>query len=415
MSEETVYFLVQANAEPRALAAVLVCRGAGLRKGANSFYVRGGDLRLHSVWLADGRREAAPSDCPAFETRSFSAPQRALSRGFCAWLCASHPALAAALDAGAGLPARIAPAVVATEEGGTLAFHHFVQQGELASLFLRYREEAPPAGGTPTWADFERLLASHAPVLAALRPALGDECWYTKWRPDLEMERKFTFRGIPDTWRLLIAFHDVIAKGDLPDFVPEIDREIQVWDYEQHIFEVLGGNAESGYIAYIPQADGRMTVKRKWFIENSEVRRESLWGDLSLGMTDIEAHVRTLTPEATRRLPSYRRKRFDAQFESLATGNIFGIYMDVCRTLDDAHAFSQCEVEYCRTRSFGELRGLEQDFDAISGFVGASLARWRQSHQQDLYSKLDFVREIADGAPARPQPVPAPLPVGSTA
>ena len=43
MSEETVYFLLQANAEPRALAAVLVCRGAGLRKGANSFYVRGGD------------------------------------------------------------------------------------------------------------------------------------------------------------------------------------------------------------------------------------------------------------------------------------------------------------------------------------------------------------------------------------
>ena len=400
---ESVYFLVHANTAPRRLVAVLACSGTGLRKGANSFYVRGGDLRLQAVWLADGRRDAAPPDSPAFEYRSFNAAQRAASRRFCAWLCARHPALVSALDAGAGLPPRIAPTIVATREGDSLAFHHFVQQGELGSLFVRYCDEAMPDAPL-AWHHFDSLLASHAPVLAALRPALGDECWYTKWRPDLEMERKFTFRGIPDTWRLLMAFHDAIADGALPDFVPEIDREIQVWDYEQHIFEVLGANAESGYVAYIPQADGRMTVKRKWFIENSEVRRESLWGNLALGMDDIEAHVRTLTPEATRRLPSYRRKRFDAQFESLATGNIFGIYMDVCRTLDDAHAFSQCEVEYCRTRSFGELRGLQQDFDAISGFVGASLARWGQAHQQDLYSKLDFVREIADAGQAEAEP-----------
>lgn len=400
---ESVYFLVHANTAPRRLVAVLACSGTGLRKGANSFYVRGGDLRLQAVWLADGRCDAAPPDSPAFEYRSFNAAQRAASRRFCAWLCARHPALGSALDAGAGLPPRIAPTIVATREGDSLAFHHFVQQGELGSLFVRYRDEAMPDAPL-AWRHFDSLLASHAPVLAALRPALGDECWYTKWRPDLEMERKFTFRGIPDTWQLLMAFHDAIADGALPDFVPEIDREIQVWDYEQHIFEVLGANAESGYVAYIPQADGRMTVKRKWFIENSEVRRESLWGNLALGMDDIEAHVRTLTPEATRRLPSYRRKRFDAQFESLATGNIFGIYMDVCRTLDDAHAFSQCEVEYCRTRSFGELRGLQQDFDAISGFVGASLARWGQAHQQDLYSKLDFVREIADAGQAEAEP-----------
>ncbi|MDQ0569973.1 hypothetical protein QFZ42_001807 [Variovorax paradoxus] len=400
---ESVYFFLHANAAPRQLVAVLACSGTGLRKGANSFYVRGGDLALQAVWLADGRCDAAPPDSPAFEYRSFSATQRAASRGFCAWLCARYPALVPALEAGADLPPRIAPAIVATREGGSLAFHHFVQQGELGSLFVRYCDEAMPDAPL-AWPHFDSLLASHAPVLAALRPALGDECWYTKWRPDLEMERKFTFNGIPDTWRLLMAFHDAIADGALPDFVPEIDREIQVWDYEQHIFEVLGANAESGYVAYIPQADGRMTVKRKWFIENSEVRRESLWGNLTLGMADIEAHVRTLTPEATRRLPSYRRKRFDAQFESLATGNIFGIYMDVCRTLDDAHSFSQCEVEYCRTRSFGELRELQQDFDAISGFVGASLVRWGQAHQQDLYSKLDFVREIADAGQAQAEP-----------
>ncbi len=398
---ESVYFVVRANAGPRLPVAVLACTGTGLRRGANSFYVRDGDLRLQAVWLPDGSRHAAGADAPAFEYRSFSATQRAASRRFCAWLCARHPGLAPALDAGAGLAPRLAPSVVAIREGDSLAFHHFVQQGELGSLFLRYRDEAAPDAPL-AWPHFEALLARHAPVLAALRPALGDECWYTKWRPDLEMERKFTFRGIPDTWRLLMAFHDAIAEGALPDFVPEIDREIQVWDYEQHIFEVLGANAESGYVAYIPQADGRMTVKRKWFIENSEVRRESLWGNLPLGMDDIEAHLRTLTAEATRRLPSYRRKRFDAQFESLATGNIFGIYMDVCRTLDDAHVFSQCEVEYCRTRSFGELRSLAQDFDAISGFVGASLARWGQAHQQDLYSKLDFVREIADASRARP-------------
>jgi len=404
MSAQTVCFLLAARGAAASLAGVLECRGERLRLGDNGLYLRGGDLRPQAVWCDGARHALAPHAAAAFEWRHFSAAQRLASRAFCDALLSRHPALAPALDAGAGWPPRLTPALVAVHADAATRLYHFVQQGEPGGLFLRCGDgpcgNAPPAD----WATFEAMLAGQQGRLAALRPALGDECWYTKWRPDLELERKFTFEGIPDTWRLLLRCHAAIAAGELADFVPELDREIQVWDYEQHIVEVLGPDAERGYIAFIPQADGRMTVKRKWFAENSELRREALQGDLALGLDGIEAHVRSLTSAPTRRLPAYRRKRFDAQFESLASGNVFGLYMDVCRTLDGAHAFSQCEVEYCRTRSFGEIRRLQQDFHDFSAWVGAALTRWGVAHRQDLTSKLDFVRSAAGAAPVPREP-----------
>jgi len=371
--------------------AVLECAAQQLRIGDNGVYLRGGELAPRALWFA-GQRISLP-EAPPFEFRSFSATQRSASRNFCAWLCQQCAGLAAVLSVPPTLP-RLTPSILAVVRNGQLAFHHFVQQGELGSMFVRYGEEPLPLPET-VWTLIDAAWPRHADRIDTLRTALGDECWYIKWRPDLEMERKFTFAGIPDTWRLLLALHDAIAAGRLPSFVPELDREIQVWDYEQHIFEVHGGEAESGYIAYIPQADGLMTVKRKWFVANSEIRRESLLAAQALTEQDIEQHVHTLTTAPLRRLPSYRRKRFDAQFESLDTGNIFGIYMDVCRTLDDAAAFSQCEVEYCRTRTFGTLRNLMDDFDTFSDFVGCTLRALDVAFQQDLYSKLDFVRDVA--------------------
>ena len=373
-----------------ATTVVLACAGDGLRLGRNGLYLRGPGLRP-LAWCRDGG-PVPLLDAPAFDFRLFNGEQRQTSRDFFRWL----DQLTGEEVGGRWMPATLA----VDHDDGHTAFFHLVQHGEPGSMFVHYRDE-PTQQGPMRWTQLQGRMPGHAQRLDELRHALGDECWYTKWRPDLEMERKFTFTGIPDTWALLHALHGQIAAGQLADFVPELDREIQVWDYEQHIFEVLGANEESGYIAYIPQADGLMTVKRKWFIHNSEVRRESLWVEKTLGLDGIAQHAATLTTERIRRLPSYRRKRFDAQFESLDTGNIFGIYMDICRTLDERHAFSQCEVEYCRTRTFGQVRDVAADFEHFSRFVGHSLGQLRIGFQQDLYSKLDFVRSIADGAMAQ--------------
>ncbi|WAC71674.1 hypothetical protein OU995_19085 [Roseateles sp. SL47] len=387
------------------MPGLLECRGDELRMGSNGLYLRAGDLRPTAWWTEAGMQPLP--DLPPLEFRGLNAGQRQQSRQFFDALEAAVPSLKE--HRGLGSTGRWMPTIAATASEtapSMFACFHLVQLGEPGAMYVHYHDESVPLASTrPGLCELLQALndgnSRHGQRLDALRPALGDECWYTKWRPDVEMERKFTFRGIPDTWSLLHTLHREITRSSASGFVPELDREIQVWDYEQHIFEVLGANSESGYIAYIPQADGHMTVKRKWFIENSEIRRESLWVDHQLQLCDIDAHVRTLTAEHTRRLPGYRRKRFDAQFESLHTGNIFGIYMDICRTLDGRDSFTQCEIEYCRTRTFGDIRLVEQDFNHFSTYVAAQFERLGVAFQQDLYSKLDFVRSIADSPAAR--------------
>ena len=140
-----------------------------------------------------------------------------------------------------------------------------------------------------------------------------------------------------------------------------------------------------------------MTVKRKWFTRNSEIRRESLLGDQSINLKDMEATVAKLTDSPVEGLPAFRRKRFDVNFESLETGNVFGVYFDICRTVDlPTHGFAQCEVEYCRSRTFGPIRQVMEEFERVARFTEDFLTRHATRFEHNLYSKLDFAREAAD-------------------
>ena len=207
------------------------------------------------------------------------------------------------------------------------------------------------------------------------------------------MERKFTFHGVPDTWQLINDLYDELLDRKLEGYVPELDRDFQVFDYESHLFEVSDDPDEAGYISFIPQADGRMTVKRKWFIRNAEIRRETVTGNLHIELNQAPAHVKTMTTAKVRQLPVFRRKRFDINFESLRTGNIFGVYFDICRTQMPQHAFAQCEVEYCRTRTFRPLRDVVEEFEHVASYVRQFLERKQSAFRHDTFSKLDFVRE----------------------
>ncbi len=77
-----------------------------------------------------------------------------------------------------------------------------------------------------------------------------------------------------------------------------------------------------------------MAVKRKWFLENAELRREDFNTDQPVAFADIETHARSMTSASLRRLKPFRRTRIDINFESLRTGNGFGAYFDVCRMVD---------------------------------------------------------------------------------
>ncbi len=77
----------------------------------------------------------------------------------------------------------------------------------------------------------------------------------------------------------------------------------------------------------------------------------------------------------------------------MRTGNIYGVYFDICRTSTPLHSFSQCEVEYCRTRTFHPLREVVEEFEYVADYVKEFLVRNQIDFQHDTFSKLDFVRE----------------------
>ncbi|XBS69135.1 hypothetical protein ABK905_22105 [Acerihabitans sp. KWT182] len=96
-----------------------------------------------------------------------------------------------------------------------------------------------------------------------------------------------------------------------------------------------------------------------------------------------------------KRLAPFRRKRFDVNFESLETGNIYGVYFDICRSLDEPSrfAFSQCEVEYCRSRTLFDYSNVMEEFELVCAYVKHFLEQQGMLFEQNLYSKLDFARE----------------------
>jgi hypothetical protein len=103
-----------------------------------------------------------------------------------------------------------------------------------------------------------------------------------------------------------------------------------------------------------------------------------------------------------RRLPGFRRKRFDCDLESLDSGNAYGIFFDICRTTDGSNALLvQCEVEYLRTRSLAPIVAVEEEFERVCTLTRDFLVRREAVSTEGHYSKLSFTREVALRTQAR--------------
>ncbi|MGP1609374.1 MAG: hypothetical protein ACTS5G_01615, partial [Burkholderiales bacterium] len=297
--------------------AVLYASSNSVQHGDNGLFVSGEPMKAHAIQLAG----AAKTEIESFDYdfRYFSQTQRRVSNAATAQLQAVLDRLQPQATPTA---LSLVPMVIAIDGPRQLELYHYVQQAEPGAIYLQYHR-APPRPD-PVWAVLVSLLQAGQPRLVRAWPLLNDDCWFTKWRADIEMERKFTFQAVPNTWQLINQLYDEVLDRKLAGYVPELDRDFQVFDYESHIFEVSGDPAEAGYISFIPQADGRMTLKRKWFVENAEIRRETVTGNLNIELAQAPSHVRTMTNAKVRQMPVFRRKRFDVNFESLRTGNIYG-------------------------------------------------------------------------------------------
>ncbi len=284
--------------------------------------------------------------------------------------------------------------------GGGFRLYAIAEETATEVSALRYAEL--PAVFEATAPGFLQAVAAAAPQLQARLPQLNTGRCYAQWRQDFEMERKYTYRTIPDIWPLAVELYRHLAEARYAGFFPEPHMGFQVFDYDNYIFDVVGPPAEAGYISFIPQVDGRVTVKRKWFRENAEIRRESLWPNQSIASdTYFQAAQHRVAGDVVE-LPPFRRKRFDINYESLETGNIYGVYFDICRTMstDVDHCFGQVEVEYCRSRTLLPLEDIMPEYERLCASTKSFLDRHGVACKQDLYSKLDFSRAAYDLAVA---------------
>lgn len=364
--------------EPLAVAIGTLPQGRG---GGNSVLISEGIL-VNQILTGDS---VIDLDSPIpFSFLYFSKPQRDQTARS-----------VAAFNAVLGRTLEGFPMVLSLLDQADAPLYHYMQQADDGAVYLLYSSVAPKE--LNGWEGHVSHLKANHSTLQSVWRLFNDDCWYSKWNSEFELERKFTFRTIPDTWTLNNQLYARFKSGIYSKFFPEFDRDFQVFDYESNVYEVVAPADEAGYISFIRQADGLTTVKRKWFRENAELRRETVMPNVDMANTTESSYCAQMTTGEIRPLPSFRRKRFDVNFESLHTGNIFGVYFDICRIVDDPRiSFAQCEVEYCRTRTLQPLQLVTEEFEEVCDLVQNFLQEKQTDFEKNLYSKLDFVREAAN-------------------
>lgn len=227
--------------------------------------------------------------------------------------------------------------------------------------------------------------------------------YYRKCFPGRELEYKYTIDPpTADIWTLNARLYQRLLDRQLVGYVPEYRDEFQAWDYTNHLFQVTGPEADRGYVSFIPTTDGKNLVKRKWFAADGFDRREThTYGVLA--ERGFGAYLSEELGVRAVRLPSFRRARYDVNFESLRSGHVYGIFFDTVSLLDAPEVqLQQCELEYLRSRTV-----VEPDPDAVLSEI-EQIAQWlegflRAHHlpaDRGYYSKLSF---LLDTVAARPQ------------
>lgn len=368
---------------------ILQCEPEQAKLGNNALFHCQDDLIADRVFTKDTERPFGPS---AYQFHYFDSAHRAKKSQSKEIFNEVFESVGSSYGFEDLMPA---VAVQFDKDSKSVKLYHFNDTAYHGTIFLKYAEmpwDAEASGSG--WTRCVNALEQAYPRLLKYRHLLNDTCWYTRWKHDMELERKYTFKNIPDTWALNTAlYHSINLEGKLPGFVPELDMDIQVFDYDNHLFEVIEP-ASKGYISFIPQTNGKVVVKQKWFEENTELRKETIHYDCELSDAEFETKAMELAQGEVKRMAPFRRKRFDVNFESLDTGNIFGVYFDICRNLEEPekYAFSQCEVEYCRSRTMFDFQKVMDEYEVICAYVKDFLTQKGMEFEQDLFSKLDFAR-----------------------
>jgi len=146
-------------------------------------------------------------------------------------------------------------------------------------------------------------------------------------------------------------------------------------------------------------ADGTYVIKEKNFERDALRRREVFSVGVELSGDGFDGYIRREAPElVVRRLPGFRRSRFDVNVESAVTGHFFGIEIDEVVVPTTGHVLQQLEVEYHKSRICEGVdpRSIESELFRLVEIVRGHLASWGIHQSLGYYSKLTFLKQEAD-------------------
>lgn len=250
----------------------------------------------------------------------------------------------------AGLSA--APLFLFGRSGPEIVVHALVRLGEHDGLFIRADTLTHPDNSV----DLAILMYAALTSTSRNREFLNNhQCCYQKFWPGEELEHKITMPGPVDLHAVTVGLRNLVGSPYLPGTIWDYRDDYQIWDFNNHMFEVLDPPTEAGYISFIPDSSGTMIVKRKWFTCDSPRRRETRWRGVPIpnSADGFESYVRSHLSGQFRFVGSFRRTRFDSTCEFTRTGNIYGFMVDWCRPLarpETPHLY-QIEIEYLHSRT----------------------------------------------------------------
>lgn len=311
------------------------------------------------------------------------------------------PALRLAMKTGGPTPdnAGHAPLFCAAVTNAGLDLFSRVRLHPGDALFVRTTADPlpVPAPGDLSWLQTAiRLHAKHARALNS------HECHYRKAFPGQELEHKLTLTHQAPIWNIAADLHHHIAYDHLPGMVLRHRDDLQIWDYNNHLYEVTAPADQIGYVSFLSTSDtGVYRIKRKRFTTDTLARHEIITPEVRPDRP-LDDYVRDVLGFKATRLPPFRRVRYDISVEALTTGHIFGIFVDRCRLLDAPEiTLSQCEIEYLNTRTVfppNEQQVLI-DLEKITTWVQHALAKQGIFAERGYYSKLSFLRDTVTQHP----------------
>jgi len=266
------------------------------------------------------------------------------------------------------------------------------------SVVLNPRELLFLSSSTPTKKTFttplEEIATAYHNYQTNINPLNSHDAYFKKYSAENEIEHKLNLPITSNIWQLGCYFHEQVLSGAFPKFMPQFLDNFDKWEFNNFLYEVTSPEEFRGYISFIECPDNKYFLKQKLFSKDQLSRIEKRTYNVTI-KSDFELYLANQFPNYKfSKLSPFRRKRYDANIESLDTGNLYSIMFDRCVLMDRPEIqLVQCEIEYLKTRSAQPTRKVLSELELVYKYVRGELAKLGIPAKPTFYSKLSFLKD----------------------